>query len=51
MWDETDLVESFEGEEGKTTNFPLLGAWWALVFILHGKTVLVSFPGKLGQFG
>jgi hypothetical protein len=34
MWDETDLAESFEGEEGAAVNFPLSGAWWASVFNL-----------------
>jgi hypothetical protein len=31
---ETDLAESFEGEEGGATDFPLSGAWWDSVFIL-----------------
>jgi hypothetical protein len=34
MRDETNLAESFEGEEGETTTFPLSGAWWALIFNL-----------------
>jgi hypothetical protein len=34
MQDETDLAKSFEGEEGATTTFPLLGAWWASIFNL-----------------
>jgi hypothetical protein len=34
MRDDIDLPESFEGEEGATTTFPLIGAWWALVFNL-----------------
>ena len=52
MWDDTDLAESFEGEEGATMNFPLLVAWWASIFtfFFHGKTVLVSGQGNLGQF-
>ena len=27
-----DLAESFEGEEGETTTFPLSGAWWTSLF-------------------
>jgi hypothetical protein len=34
MRDETDLVESLEGEEGVTTIFPLSCAWWASVLSL-----------------
>jgi hypothetical protein len=34
MRDETDLAESFEGEEGEAVAFPLSGTWWALVFNL-----------------
>jgi hypothetical protein len=34
MWEDTELAESFEGEEGAEMTFPLLGAWWALVFNL-----------------
>ena len=34
MRDETDLAESFEGEEGAAIAFPLSGAWWDSVFNL-----------------
>jgi hypothetical protein len=34
MREDTNLVESFEGEEGATTTFPLSGARWASVFNL-----------------
>jgi hypothetical protein len=34
MREDTDLAESFEGEEGETTDFPLSRAWWASVFNL-----------------
>ena len=34
MREDTYLVESFECEEGETTDFPLSGAWWASVFNL-----------------
>ena len=34
MREDIDLSESFEGEEGATMDFPLLGAWWASVFNL-----------------
>jgi hypothetical protein len=34
MWEDTDLSESFEGEEGAVVAFPLSGAWWASVFNL-----------------
>jgi hypothetical protein len=34
MWDETDLAESFEGEEGAVVDFPLSRAWWDSVFNL-----------------
>jgi hypothetical protein len=29
-----DLEESFKGEEGATTTFPLSRAWWASIFNL-----------------
>ena len=31
MRDEKDLAESFEGEEGAATTFPLSSAWWASI--------------------
>jgi hypothetical protein len=34
MRDEIDLAESFEGEEGVETTFPLSGSWWDSVFNL-----------------
>jgi hypothetical protein len=34
MREDTDLSESFEGEEGAIVAFPLLGAWWASIFNL-----------------
>ena len=34
MQEDTDLTESFEGEEGETMDFPLLGAWLASIFNL-----------------
>jgi hypothetical protein len=34
MWEDTDLSDSFEGEEGVAVDFPLSGAWWASVFNL-----------------
>jgi hypothetical protein len=52
MQEDTDLAESFEGEEGEAVAFPLSGAWWASIFnlFLAWETVLVSGQGKLGQF-
>ena len=34
MREDTDLSESFEGEEGATMAFPFSGAWWASIFNL-----------------
>jgi hypothetical protein len=34
MRDDTDLAESFEGEEREATTFPLSKGWWASVFNL-----------------
>ena len=34
MQDETDLVESLEGEEGEATTFPLSCMWWASILSL-----------------
>jgi hypothetical protein len=34
MWEDIDLSESFECEEGETLAFPLSGAWQASVFNL-----------------
>jgi hypothetical protein len=34
MWDEINLVESLEGEEGARTTFPLSCIWWASVLSL-----------------
>jgi hypothetical protein len=34
MREEIDLSKPLEGEEGDEMDFPLLGAWWALVFNL-----------------
>jgi hypothetical protein len=32
--EDMDLLESLTGEEGATTTFPLLDAWWVSVFNL-----------------
>jgi hypothetical protein len=52
MREDTDLLESLEGEEGAAVDFPLSRAWWASVvnILLHGKDELVSGQGHLGQF-
>jgi hypothetical protein len=34
MWDETNLVESLEGEEGSVPTFPFSCMWWVLVLSL-----------------
>ena len=40
-----DLVESFEGEEGETMNFPLSGAWWDLVF-----NIFLAWEDRTGEW-
>jgi hypothetical protein len=34
IWDDTDLAESLEGEEGAATTFPLSCIWRALILSL-----------------
>jgi hypothetical protein len=52
MQEDTDLAESFEGEEGETTDFLFQedGGPQFLTFFLHGNIVLVSVQDKLGKF-
>jgi hypothetical protein len=45
MQEDMDLEESFEGEEGETTDFPLSGAWWASVFNL-----LLAWEDCIGEW-
>ena len=53
MWDETDLVESLEGEEGAATTFPLSCAWWALVLslLLVWEDCTCECAGEIWTFG
>jgi hypothetical protein len=52
MREDMDLAESFEGEEGAIVDFPLSGAWWALVFnlFLAWEDCTGEWTGQLGQF-
>jgi hypothetical protein len=45
MGEDMNLAESFEGEEGPATAFPLSGAWWASVFNL-----LLAWEDYIGEW-
>jgi len=44
IWDDMDLVESLEGEEGAATAFPLSCMWWDLVLSLLLVWEDVTYP-------
>jgi hypothetical protein len=53
MQDETDLVESLEGEEGEATIFPFSCMWWdsVLSLFLAWEECMGKFVGEIWTFG
>ena len=53
MRDETDLVESLEGEDRVATSFPLSCMWWTsfLILLLVWEDYTSECAGEILKFG